>query len=210
MGVSVTIELWLLFLPACFAINLSPGPNNLLVMQYATQSGFRNATLSAAGRIVSFALLIVAVSAGLSSILLIAPWFLTALKTVGGLYLLWIARSLWRAPNVRMQDTDNAVASLKVAFRREFWVALSNPKAILVFSAFLPQFVQPGEPPFAQLLWLGLAFLVLECIAIAFYALLGSRFRSVLATASRRMLFNRTCGVLLGLAGLTLLFTDLH
>ena len=210
MGAGVTLELWLLFLPACFAINLSPGPNNLLVMQFATQSGFRAAALSASGRILSFALLIVAVSAGMSSLLLLAPWFLTAIKTVGGLYLLWIAQSLWRSKQFKMQDSDKIGVTPAAAFRREFLVALSNPKAILVFSAFLPQFVQPDTGPFKQLLWLGFAFLVLECVAISFYAMLGSRFQSFLATAARRQIFNRVCGVFLGLAGITLLLTDFH
>jgi len=200
--------MWWVFLPACFAINMSPGPNNLLVMQSATTAGFRLAAIAASGRIMSFSVLIVAVSLGLSSLLLVAPWFLTAVKIIGGLYLLWIAQSLWRAHPEPLEHNRQAFASLTKAFRREAGVALSNPKAILVFSAFLPQFVSPYSAAFEQLLWLGAAFLVLECVAIVFYAMLGSRFRTFLATSNRRRMFNRVCGVLLGMAGLTLLLTD--
>ena len=202
--------MWWVFLPACFAINMSPGPNNLLVMQSATTAGFKLSALAASGRILAFSALIIGVSAGLSSILLLAPWFLTAVKTVGGLYLLWISQSLWRAEPQKPAQDATVFVTLAAAFRREFGVALSNPKAILVFSAFLPQFVSPNGSAFGQLMWLGLAFLVLECVAIGFYALLGSHFRAFLATANRRRLFNRFCGILLGVAGLTLLLTDFH
>lgn len=206
----MTIDMWWLFLPACFAINLSPGPNNLLVMQLATTAGFKLSTLAASGRILAFSALIIGVSAGLSSILLVAPWFLTAVKTVGGLYLLWIAQSLWRVRPQPLTQDAQVMDSLATAFRREFGVALTNPKAILVFSAFLPQFVSPDSNAFGQLMWLGLAFLILECVAIIFYALLGSRFSAFLATPDRRLLFNRFCGNLLGLAGITMLLTDFH
>jgi threonine/homoserine/homoserine lactone efflux protein len=82
---------------------------------------------------------------------------------------------------------------MRVLVRQEFTVAAGNPKAILVFTAFFPQFVVPGAYASSYLL-LGLTFLVFEVVAIALYALLGARMRR-LAGGSRAMRwFNRVSG----------------
>lgn len=91
--------------------------------------------------------------------------------------------------------------------KQEFLVAAGNPKAILVFTALLPQFVEPGKPVAEQILLLGGLFLLLEWLAIAIYAGLGCHMQRWFASARRKRLFNRLCGALLGLAGVGLLAT---
>lgn len=95
---------------------------------------------------------------------------------------------------------------LKLA-RQEFFVAAGNPKAILIFTAFLPQFVSMNSavPVGEQFLWLGVMFLLLEWFAIAIYAWLGAYLQRWFNQPGPRRLFNRLSAGLLGCAGLGLL-----
>jgi len=88
--------------------------------------------------------------------------------------------------------------------RQECLVAAGNPKAILIFTAFLPQFVDARQPFAGQFLQLGLAFLLLEWVAIALYALLGLHLRRWLVRPIAQQVFSRSGGVLLGLAAFSL------
>jgi threonine/homoserine/homoserine lactone efflux protein len=88
---------------------------------------------------------------------------------------------------------------------QEFLVAAGNPKAILVFTAFLPQFIDPAKPLPAQFVILGGLFLAMEWIAIAIYAYAGIHLRNIFGTVRGLMLFNRSCAALLALAGVGLL-----
>ena len=92
-------------------------------------------------------------------------------------------------------------------FRRGFWVNLLNPKAIVFFLAFLPQFVDVARPAAAQFFVLGVVFVMLEWVAIAAYAYMGSHLRQWFSAPARRRLFNRICGALLGFAGVGLLLS---
>ena len=85
-------------------------------------------------------------------------------------------------------------------------MAAGNPKAILIFTAFLPQFVDPGQPLGAQFAQLGAAFLLLEWLAIALYSYAGLHLGRLLAGQRARRLFNRL-RALLGSAGLGLLLS---
>ncbi|SCK19984.1 LysE family translocator [Vogesella sp. LIG4] len=196
----------LLFLPACFAINMAPGPNNLLSISNATRYGFSRACLAGAGRLLAFAGMIALAAAGLAVLLLESAVLFTVIKLVGAGYLFWLAIQLWRAP-LRANAVRDArpPLSLLALARQEFLVAAGNPKAILVFTAFLPQFVDATRPVAAQFLQLGCAFLLLEVVAIAIYSALGTQLNRWLATARGQRLFNRGCGVLLGGAGMGLL-----
>ena len=86
-----------LFLPACFALNMAPGPNNLLSVSNATRYGFRRACTAGIGRIVAFAGMIALAGAGLSVVLQTSEWLFHAIKIVGAAYLLYLAWQLWRS-----------------------------------------------------------------------------------------------------------------
>ena len=87
----------LIFLPACFAINMSPGPNNLLALSNGSRFGFLAAVAGGSGRLLAFGAMITLASFGLAAILQASAWLFLAIKTVGGLYLLWLAWKLWHA-----------------------------------------------------------------------------------------------------------------
>lgn len=200
----------LFFLPACFALNLAPGPNNLLSVHNAACYGFRKAFMAGLGREAAFSILIVLSALGLAALLAASATFFLVVKVIGAAYLLLIAFRLWRAPVVGFEPGQARVhASVSVThlMRTEFMVAISNPKAILIFTAFLPQFVDHTQPAGEQLLLLGGLFLVLEWGAIAIYAFMGSYLGGWLGKPRNMGRFNKACGAFLGVAGLGLLFS---
>lgn len=141
-----------LFLPACFALNMAPGPNNLLSVSNATRYGYRTSCLAGIGRLLAFAGMIALASAGLAVVLQTSELLFYALKILGAAYLFYLALQLWRANPAAQPEAATAKVGLWALARQEFMVAAGNPKAILIFTAFLPQFVVPGQPITPQFL----------------------------------------------------------
>lgn len=197
----MSITAWLFFLPACFAINLAPGPNNLLSINVAARHGFMTAFVGGTGRLVAFALMLVLAATGLAVVLHASEWFFLAIKLAGTAYLIWLAIQLWRSDAPTIDTTQQDDASLARVARREFLVAAGNPKAILVFTAFLPQFVDIAKPMLPQFAVLGISFLVLEWFAIALYSWAGMYLGKWLVRATVRRWFNRCCGGFLAAIG---------
>lgn len=196
----------LLFVPACFAFDMTPGPNNLLSLSNATRYGFRLACLAGLGRLLAFAVMIALTSLGLTIVLKTSELLFAAIKIVGAAYLFLLAVQLWRA--LPVDDAARKAAprvSLFALARGEFFVAAGNPKAILFFTAFLPQFVNPQANVSLQFLWLGSILLLLEWLAIAIYASMGLHFSRWFAQARNMRSFNRACATLFVGAGLGLL-----
>jgi len=203
----MSLETLLLFIPACFALNMAPGPNNLLSVSNATRYGFWVAAIAGIGRLVAFILMIAIAAAGLATILQTSLLLFYVIKVVGAGYLFYLAFQLWRASpsGEGRQDGAPVRKSIRSLARQEFLVAAGNPKAILIFTAFLPQFVDPAQPSGPQFGILGLLFLGLEWIAIAAYSYIGSHLRVWFSVPARQVAFNRTCASLLGIAGIGLL-----
>lgn len=151
----MSLDAWLWFLPACFAINLAPGPNNLLAMSNAVRFGFAQAVLGAWGRMVAFAGMIALSAIGLGAVLAASALAFEIIKWCGAAYLVYLGIKLWRSPPLTLEDRLKAGAvSVTDMARSDFLIAIGNPKAILVFTAFFPQFLTPGAaaiPQFAAL-----------------------------------------------------------
>ncbi len=191
----------LFFIPACFALNLSPGPNNLMAMANAQRFSFRVAVIAGAGRLLAFSLMIFLAATGVATVLYASEKIFLIVKVGGALYLFWLAWQLWHADVKPEQTLCGQEKSLLLLMRQEFLMAIGNPKAILIFTAFLPQFVNPQQPVLPQFALLGLVFLVLEWLAITSYALMGVYLRQWFARPEMRGMFNRGCAGLLAAAG---------
>ncbi|MBV8259487.1 MAG: LysE family translocator [Paraburkholderia sp.] len=196
---------WLFFLPACFALNMAPGPNNLLSINVAARHGFLRAFVGGAGRLVAFTAMIALAATGLAVVLRASEAIFLVIKLAGAAYLVWLAVQLWRSDANPIGEGLEGDASLARLAWRECLVAAGNPKAILVFTAFLPQFVDVAKPIAPQFGALGASFLVLECVAIALYSLAGMYLGRWLTRAAVRRWFNRTCGAFLGVIGVSFL-----
>jgi len=194
-----------LFVPACFALNMAPGPNNLLSLSNATRYGFRPSCAAGLGRLVAFAGMLFLASAGLAVVLHTSELLFYAIKIAGAGYLFYLAFQLWRAQGATQESSSALPAGLFALARQEFLVAAGNPKAILIFTAFLPQFVSPAQPTAPQFAVLGALFLTLELVAIAAYAYMGVHMRRWFAEPRGKRIFNRSCSVLLASAGVGLL-----
>lgn len=194
------------FIPACFALNMAPGPNNLLSISNASRYGFVSACAGGIGRLLAFAIMIALAAVGLTAVLHTSEWLFHAIKMVGAAYLFYLAWQLWRAPSeVRDAAAVSQAGAVRLA-RQEFLVAIGNPKAILLFTAFLPQFVDRSGVVTTQFAQLGAMFLALECIAIGLYCWMGVHARRLFARPSGKRLFNRVCaGLLAGAASFLLL-----
>jgi threonine/homoserine/homoserine lactone efflux protein len=204
---TMSLETLLIFIPACFALNMAPGPNNLLSVSNAARYGFWAAAVAGIGRLSAFAGMIALAAAGLAYVLQASEYLFHTIKVIGAAYLFHLAFQLWNANpgQPKIATAFNSQGTFSLA-RQEFLVALGNPKAILIFTAFLPQFIDPklSAPP--QFAALGALFLVLEWVAVAAYSFFGTRLHRSISRPRRLRAFNRLCGVLLGVSGIGLLF----
>ncbi|UVK80732.1 LysE family translocator [Pseudomonas sichuanensis] len=197
----------LLFIPACFALNMAPGPNNLLSISNATRYGFLASCFAGLGRLLAFSAMIALSATGLAAILETSELIFYVIKILGAAYLLFIALKLWVADNLEVDTKETPKKNLLELTKQEFFVAAGNPKAILIFTAFLPQFIDPSQNIAPQFAVLGALFLLLELIALAGYAMIGLHLRRWFNQPSGKRLFNRTCAVLLSGAATLLLTT---
>jgi threonine/homoserine/homoserine lactone efflux protein len=199
------LSLWLLFVPAVFLLNLSPGPNNLLAMSNGARFGWSVAVIGGSGRLPAFVILVGLTVVGLGALLAASESAFTVLKWVGAAYLLYLGAKIWRAPVVQVAADDAPATVARPALgglmRREFLIAISNPKAILIFTAFFPQFLDRSQEPGSQLLVMGVTFLVLEAVALGLYALAGAGAGRFLSSPRGQKLLNRLSGGALMAAG---------
>ncbi|WP_060982928.1 LysE family translocator [Vibrio splendidus] len=200
------MEIWklLLFIPACFALNMTPGPNNLLSMNNARCYGFQAAFVAGLGRIFAFSGMIALAASGLAVVLYTSETLFFLIKLFGAIYLLWIAFNLWRSQASPVADVERNKNWLGLV-KQEFALAAGNPKAILIFTAFLPQFVDVSANVNTQFFVLGSTFLVLEMLAISIYSAFGLYLRNWFSKPQMAKRFNKACSVFLAISGANLL-----
>ena len=191
-----------LYIIAVSAVTIMPGPTMLLALNNGAHGGKRIAACGIAGAALSDLILIAAVGCGLGALLIASEQLFTLVKWVGAAYLLYLAYGLWRAPVGPIQ-TDTASEkplSGRAAFVRSLLVALSNPKGLLFFSAFLPQFIRPEGGIAAQYITLALVTALIDIALMSVYAVGGHHAMRLLSSQAMRWL-NRGCaGMLAGLA----------
>jgi threonine/homoserine/homoserine lactone efflux protein len=199
----MTVAWFALFIPACFAINMAPGPNNLLSMTNAMNFGVKTATLAALSRLIGFAGLIVLTAIGLGALLAASEMAFSIIKWIGAAYLVFLGIKLLRAGTPAMKPDAAQKPDLFALSRQEFWISASNPKAILTFTAFFPQFLT-GDAFARDMAVMGLIFLLLEIVSIVLYAMLGTSIRNVARNSGGLKLLNRVSGSVLIGAGVLL------
>ncbi len=165
----MSFELWLVYVAACIGLSLTPGPNGLLALTHGARFGARRTAVTAAGAMAGFLVLIGASLAGLGALMAASEQAFTLAKWIGAGYLIWLGIRLWRAPPPTLESPD-AGADPALArrtrpgrlFVQGFLVAVSNPKVLIFFTAFLPQFMTPGVALWVQFLVLAGTFGAIE------------------------------------------------
>ena len=131
---------------------------------------------------------------------------LLVLKWVGGAYLVWLGIQLWRAPPLQLQPSaDTPFARRSQLFRQGLFAAVSNPKALLFYGAFLPQFLDPARSLWPQFAVMAGTFAAIECVVEYLLARMAHRIRPVLEGYGKR--FNRICGGAFAAMGVALPMT---
>jgi len=197
----MTFEHWLAFAAASAVLLAIPGPTILLVISYALGHGRKAAGATVAGVALGDFTSMTASMLGLGALLATSSLLFTGLRWVGAAYLIWMGIKLWRAP-VGTGDGQAATASSRRIFLHAYAVTALNPKSIIFFIAFLPQFLDPTQPVLGQMLAFEATFLVLAILNAAGYALLASAARRTIRKPAVQRAVNRTGGSLLVGAGL--------
>ena len=196
------LDLYFGFVLATTILILIPGPNVSLIMANSIAHGTRYGLLTVIGTssaiIVQLALTVLGLSATLG---MLAGWF-EWVRWIGVVYLLYLGIRQWRAPPVDLTQTRPQPRSVRVIALRGFLISLTNPKTLLFYGAFFPQFLSPDAPIAPQVAWLSLTFLVIAVGLDCGWATLAGRVRGVLAMRGR--LRNRLSGGFLIGAGIGL------
>lgn len=202
------LHTWWLFVTATFFISAAPGPNMLLIMSQSVRFNFRSAMCGALGCLSALFLMMSASAAGLGVLLQSAPTVFEILRWIGAAYLAYLGYKVWTAPVSDTSAEDAATAprartSAWELYRVGFVTAASNPKALLFAVAFLPQFIQAGQPELPQFGILLGSFTVIEMSWYLIYAIGGFKLSVYLKRASVLKKFNRlTGGAFVGFAAL--------
>lgn len=184
---------WLLLFAAAVGLSLTPGPNGLLALSHGALHGHRKTLFTVFGGVLGFVILIGLSMLGIGAVLQASVDALIVLKVIGGAYLAWLGIQLWRAPAIRLQaEASEAGTDGARMFRKGFLTAVSNPKALLFYGAFLPQFLDPSRDMLTQFVVMAASFMAVEFVVEYLLALLAHRIRPLLERAGRN--FNRVCG----------------
>ncbi len=190
--------LYALFLGMMAVFAVTPGPANLFAIATGARSGPRAALLGVAGMNAASVVWIAAAAMGLGALVHAYPAAFRLLATAGALYVAWLGlKSLWSAWKEGGELKGAKGANLDTAFRDGFAVQLSNPKAVVFFTAALPPFVDPTRPAIPQLVLLGAAVIVLDMIAMAGYGLAGGALAQRLTEPRARRMFAGAVGAML-------------
>ncbi|PKR89349.1 lysine transporter LysE [Pleomorphomonas diazotrophica] len=201
----MSIELWLAFVAASAVLLAIPGPTVLLVISYALGHGKRAAVATVTGVALGDFTAMTASMLGLGALLATSAALFTVLKWVGAAYLIYLGIKLWRAP-VASGVSDEAASAARERplriFLHAYAVTALNPKSIIFFVAFLPQFLNHAEPLAYQMAIFEATFLVLAAANAATYGLMAAMARKTIRKPRVQRLVNRTGGSLMIGAGL--------
>ncbi|MEJ1157672.1 LysE family translocator [Prosthecomicrobium sp. N25] len=196
----MTLETAALFVAASALLILVPGPNVALIVANSLAHGARYGLLTVAGTSAAMLPQLAMTVAGMSAfVAALADWF-EVLRWLGVAYLVFLGVRAWRAPAVDLTGVPAEPRSAAAIWARGFAVSLTNPKTLLFYGAFLPQFVDAAAPDVtAQLAILAALFLATAVLLDSCWALAAARARPFLAGRGR--LRNRITGALLVGAG---------
>ena len=195
-------SLFLAFMAICLLLAVTPGPDMALVTKNALAHGPRGVFLTTTGIAIALVLWITATAVGVAAVLKASTTLFYALKLVGGAYLAYLGVRAWLASREQPGDllSGPKAAPAGSILRQGLISAGTNPKLGVFFVTFLPQFVDPHQQLFPQLLLLGSVFALIGWAWMNVYGLLIARIRDfITAPRVRRWLDRITGTVLIGL-----------
>ncbi|HVN47159.1 MAG TPA: LysE family translocator [Steroidobacteraceae bacterium] len=198
-----------LLIAYCFAVAilvLMPGPIVTLVVANSLSDGTPAGLATVAGASIGNAILLGATAVGLVAFFALLSEIFAVVRWVGALYLIWLGLKAWRSREAqRLAPMAAAKPSARAVFLQGFLIAITNPKALMFYIAFLPQFIDPHRAAAPQLLVMIGTMIVMALISDSAYALLAGRARGWFTTPQRQRLQRRISGTLLICVGCGLL-----
>ncbi len=193
------LETWIAFAVACAVVLAIPGPTVMLVVAQALARGRATGWATVPGVVLGDAVAMTVSLAGAGAVLAASATLFTALKFLGAAYLVWLGVHLWRHPPDRLAAAPVRRGRL---FGQAFVVTALNPKSIVFFVAFVPQFVDPSAPLLPQVVILEATFLTLAGINVALWAVGAGTLRARIGQPSVLRALGRAGGAALVGAGL--------
>ncbi|MCP9625468.1 LysE family translocator [Rhodopseudomonas palustris] len=194
----MSLELYLTYIAACIALALLPGPVVTLVIANGLRHGTRAALLNIAGAQLGLGLVIALVAAGLTTLMATMGYWFDWVRLVGAAYLVWLGIGLIRKPVEGIAPDAAPRAPRGGFFLQGFLVLLANPKVLVFFGAFIPQFVDMQREHVPQAALLGVTFMVIAAMTDAIYALLAGRARTLFSAKRTRLLSRISGGFMIG------------
>ncbi len=199
----MAIEVWLAF-AITSAIMLSiPGPTIMLIVSYIVGKGSKSVWATAPGVVLGDFTAMTISLAGAGVLLSASATLFTAMKLIGAGYLIWLGIKMWRTrPELSDLKTLPTLRDNKKMFWNSYIVTALNPKAIVFFIAFVPQFVDQSKPLLLQFAILEITFLTLAALNIIIWSLLVGKIRNLFLRPKILSRMNKAGGSFLIGAGL--------
>jgi len=194
----MSLNLYLAFVAACIALALVPGPVVTLVIANGLRHGTRAALTNIAGVQAGLAIVIGIVAIGLTSLMATMGYWFDWVRFAGAAYLVWLGIKLLRSPVEGVSVDTPPPPPRGGFFLQGFVVLLSNPKVMVFFGAFIPQFVDMSKDHVSQVALLGVTFMVIAGMTDAVYALLAGRARRFFSARRTKALSRVSGGFMIG------------
>lgn len=205
----MSIEVWLAFALASYVLLVIPGPSILTVISYSLSHGRKANLPMLAGVVLGDATALCLSLIGLGAILATSAWLFTLLKWIGGLYLIYLGIQMALSGKAQLEQVDVvSYESGRDMFFKIWLVSALNPKGIVFFVAFLPQFIDPQANLALQFSVLSLTFLALAALNTSLYLMFASAAKSFFASPTSLGRFKTGGGALLAFAGAWVLSTS--
>jgi threonine/homoserine/homoserine lactone efflux protein len=201
-------HIWFVTAPFLLLLALSPGPNNFTAMYNGMQVGPNKAIIAVLGRNLAFIILMAVSALGLGAVIVASVFWFNVVKWLGVVYLLYIGIKTWRSAAIELNEHESESSIVSRGhfsrIRQEFLIAISNPKAILIFTAIFPQLLDLNLPVAPQFIMIGATFIVCEFISGYVYAVSGKQIRRLIKSQKGMLRLNKSMGSLFMLASMLL------
>jgi threonine/homoserine/homoserine lactone efflux protein len=194
----MSLQLYLAFVATCIALALLPGPIVTLLIANGLRHGTRAALINIAGVQAGLAIVIGIVAIGLTTLMATLGYWFDWVRLAGAVYLVWLGIKLIRVPVEGVGSDAPPPPPRGGFFLQGLLVSLSNPKVLVFFGAFIPQFVDMSRDHVSQVTLLGITFMVIAAVTDGLYALLAGRARSFFSARRTRLLSRVSGGFMIG------------
>lgn len=195
----MSLQVYLAFVAACIALALLPGPIVTLLIANGLRHGTRAALINILGAQVGLAIVIGIVAIGLTSLMATMGYWFNWVRLAGAAYLVWLGINLIRSPIAGVDSPDAPPPPPRGGFFLQgLLVLLSNPKVLIFFGAFIPQFMDMNKDHFSQVVLLGATFMVVSVVTDGTYALVAGRARKFFSARRTRLMSRISGGFMIG------------